>query len=319
MKAWSFPKYGQIDDLVFGEKQTPTITGNEVLVRIHASAINPADLMLISGKGGGKFLHASNFPITPGFDFSGVIENVGANIRDLKSEQEVFGFLPYNKSTKQGTLAEYVAVPSNIVSPKPTNVSHEEAAASGTTASTALQALRGKGALMSGQRILINGASGGVGSYAVQIASHAGATVVGTCSSDKMSLVRSLGAAQVIDYRKTNLNEIDGMFDIIFDVASALSFNACTSKLKLGGNYITLRPSFALARGKLRSFFSSKGCHAIAVKPVSEDLAQVAAWLAQGAIKSHIGASYPLTKAKEAFHHLARGVAGKIVIKGSAG
>ncbi len=314
MNAWRLHNYSQIEDLSYGNYADPECPDDRVLVQIKAAAVNPADLKLISGKDGGKFMHAPNFPIIPGFDFSGLIVNTGASIRDLKKDQEVFGFLPYSRTTRQGTLAEYVAVKPEWIALKPTTVSHSEAAAAATTGSTALQGLRDKGHIIGNQDVLINGASGGVGSYAVQVAKRSETRVWGTCSEKNTDFVRSLGADHVIDYRKKRIEDLEQKFDIIFDAASTTSFNACASRLKRGGVYITLLPSLSLATGKLRSFFSSKASSFVVVKPRSKDLAQLAAWLSDGSLKSPIGASFDFGDAPNALLQLKNGVAGKVVV-----
>lgn len=314
MKAWTIPKHGPLSILKLDEQPKPSCGKDEVLVRVQAAALNPADLKLVSGKDGGNLLHAQNFPITPGFDFSGTIEESGELVRDLKVDQEVFGFLPYARTTKQGSLCAYLSVKPEHVAPKPSNVSHEAAAAAATTGSTALQGLRGKGQLKQGQDVLVNGASGGVGSFAVQIARHAGATVYGTCSKKNMTVVKALGATKVFDYKTTPVDAINQQFDIIFDAASNLSFHKCSRLLKRGGVYITLLPSVSLATGIVRSLFSSKASRFVMVAPKGEDLAQLASWLAGEAITSCIDTIYPFDQANDAFVHLDRGAAGKIVI-----
>ncbi len=314
MNAWSIPKYGQIEDLSYGDYPTPPCGKEQVLVKIKAAALNPADLKVISGKDGGTLLHAPNFPLVPGYDFSGVIEELGEHVRDLKKDQEVFGFLPYAKSTKQGSLAEYLTVNADTISPKPANVSHEEAAASATCGTTALAGLRDKGQLKSGQHVLINGASGGVGSFAVQIAKLMGASVWGTASNKNLNAVLNLGAQKAIDYKKTSISALTDTFDIFFDISSTTSFHQTLDKLNKGGTYITLLPSATLATGILRSLFSSKNSRFVIVKPNSPDLAQLASWMAGGQLKPLIGARYPMDEAKEALQHLRRGCAGKIVV-----
>lgn len=314
MKAWHLPHYGHIEDLVFEEHTPPKCGETEVLVQIKAAALNPADLYLISGKGGGKFMHATSFPIIPGYDFSGVIEQVGDQVRDLKTGQEVFGFQPYAKTSAQGTLTSYISIHPDHVSPKPANVEHAAAAAAATAGCTALQALRDKGNLTAGQHILINGASGGVGSFAVQIAKQAGATVWGTCSANNMAFVRKLGADHVMDYRKTSPGDIDHDFDTILDVAGASSFFVTQSRLKRGGNYITLLPSIKLATGIARSIFSTKRCRFVTVSPNSDDLAQLAVWLTTGKLQSQIALAVPLHDTPRALKMLEQGVQGKVVV-----
>ncbi len=314
MKAWHLPRYGSIESLVFEEHAEPECRDFEVLVNIKAAAINPADRHLITGESGGKFMHASNFPIIPGYDFSGVIEKVGAKVRDLKLNQNVFGFQPYSKTSTQGALATHISIHADHVSPKPDNIDHAAAAAAATAGCTALQSLRDKGNLKSGQDIMINGASGGVGSYAVQIARHAGATVWGTCSSKNMDFVRALGANQVLDYRRTSIADIDHTFDTILDAAGASSFFVSQSRLKKGGNYITLLPSVKLAAGIARSIFSTKRCRFVTVSPNYDDLAQLGVWMASGRLTSHISHTFGFEDAPQAFKTLQQGAQGKIVI-----
>ncbi len=222
-------------------------------------------MRLISGKEGGKFLHAANFPLIPGFDFAGVVEHVGEAVRDLKKDQNIFGFLPYAKTTTAGTLSSHVVVDPDWLSPMPDNVSYAQAAAVATCGSTALQGLRDKGLLAARQHILINGASGGVGSCAVQIAKHAGATVWGTCSRKNMAFVQKLGADRVFDYNRMPLEKMENKFDVIFDVASTSSFGACRGLLNRKGVHITLLPSLALAAGIAKSLFSSKASRFVGV------------------------------------------------------
>ncbi|MFK7846444.1 MAG: NAD(P)-dependent alcohol dehydrogenase [Rhodothermales bacterium] len=314
MNAWSLPKYGRIEDLGYGDYPKPTCEANNVLVKIKAAALNPADLKLISGKDGGTLLHAPNFPLVPGYDFSGVVEEVGEQVRDLKKNQEVFGFLPYAKSTTQGALGDYLIADANTISPKPANVSHEDAAAAATTGTTALIGLRDKSRLKSGQHVLINGASGGVGSFAVQIARQMGASVWGTSSDKNLDTILSLGAEKAIDYKKTGISDLSESFDVFLDASSTASFHQALPRLNKGGTYVTLLPSATLATGILRSLFSSRNCRFVIVKPNSEDLAQLAAWMAGGQLKPLIGASYPMKEAQEALRHLKRGCIGKIVL-----
>ncbi|MFA9469141.1 MAG: NAD(P)-dependent alcohol dehydrogenase, partial [Deltaproteobacteria bacterium] len=205
MRAALLDRNGPLESIRIGEIDAPTMGKDEILVRVRAAATNAADAKVVTGKDGGAFLHAKNFPTTFGFDFSGVVEAVGGHVRGRAVGDEVFGFLAYARSNKQGSFAELVSVKSDSVGDKPSNISHEEAAAAATAGSTALQALEEKGRLRSGQKVLVNGASGGVGSYAVQIASLLGAEVWGTASAAKADFVKDLGAARVVDYKTTRL------------------------------------------------------------------------------------------------------------------
>jgi NADPH:quinone reductase-like Zn-dependent oxidoreductase len=292
-----------------GEIDAPTMGKDEILVRVRAAAINPADLKVISGTDGGAFLHAKNFPTAFGFDFSGVVEVVGGDVQGRSVGDEVFGFLAYSRSTRQGSFADLVAVKPDTVGDKPPSISHEEAAAAATAGSTALQALEDKGRLQSGQRVLVNGASGGVGSYAVQIASQLGAEVWGTASAAKADFVKSLGAARVIDYKTTPLADIYEKFDLVLDAASRSSFGEVRSILRPGGAYITLLPSLGLLAGMLRGFFSGRRCGFVMVKSRATDLNRLASWLAEGKLVASVDATFPLDEVPAA---LAAQQAGKV-------
>lgn len=315
MKALLINHYGSIADLSLNERAKPEIQDNEVLVKIHAAALNPADLKIITGKDGGSFLHAKNFPYPPGFDYSGMIEAVGAQVADFKLGDEIFGFLSYSRANKAGTLAEYIAVPTGTFTTKPSGVSHFRAAAAGTAGCTALISLRNKGRLKRGQRVFINGASGGVGSYAVKIAKLMGAEVWGTCSAKNMHYVSSLGADRVLDYKMLNLSEVSEHFHLFFDTAAKLSYSETRQLLHPGGTYVTLLPSPQYVVDKIKSFFGATNCRMVIVKPNSPDLTQISQWLAEGLLEVAIASKFTLETAKEALQQLDRGVNGKIVIK----
>lgn len=316
MRAWQIADYGDISNLELGETDLPTAAADEIVVRVLVAALNPADLKVISGKKGGRFLHASRFPLTPGFDFSGYVESVGPRVKSLVRGMEVFGFLPYGTKTRQGSFADYLSVDPQTVAKKATNTPHQQAAASATAASTAYQALRGKGRLRAGQRVLVHGASGGVGSCAVQIAKLLGAEVWGSCSAPSLPFVKGLGAVQVVDYRQTGLTDLEQRFDIVFDVASVSSYGACTSILRRGGTYLTLLPSPSLVSGKLASAFSSHKCKGVVVKPKTADLTQIAQWLEQGQLSIPIDATYSFENLPAALARLEDGgVKGKVVVE----
>ncbi|MCH9650009.1 MAG: NAD(P)-dependent alcohol dehydrogenase [Deltaproteobacteria bacterium] len=316
MRAWQIASYGDISKLELGQTGLPTVGDDDILVRVLVAALNPADLKVISGKNGGKFLHASRFPLTPGFDFSGYVESVGPQVKHLVRGMEVFGFLPYGTKTKQGSFADYLKIDPNTVAQKATNTPHLQAAASATSASTAYQALRGKGRLQAGQRVLIHGASGGVGSCAVQIAKLLGAEVWGSCSAPSLPFVRGLGVDQAFDYRQTRLRDLAQRFDLVFDVASVSSYSACTSILRRGGTYLTLLPSPSLVSGKLASAFSSHKCKVVVVKPKAADLAQIAQWLENGQLSVPIDATYSFENLPAALARLEDGgVKGKVVVE----
>ncbi len=315
MRAYAIDQYGGLEHLRVRDIATPAVGDDALLVRVHGASLNPADWKVITGREGGRFLHAASFPLVPGFDFSGVVEKVGSHVHGVSIGASVFGFLPYSKQNRQGSFAEYVSVPASTVALKPAEVGHVEAACAATTASTALQALHDKGGLARGQRVLINGASGGVGGYAVQIAKNAGAEVWGTCSAAHMDEVAEDGADRVIDYRKTPIDAISGRFDIIFDAAAATSFNACRPMLNTGGAYITLLPSIGLLTGKIRALFSRRQCRMLIVKSRRSDLTRLAELMSAGRLRHRIAATYPFDQIPDALQYMHTGrFAGKIGI-----
>lgn len=316
MRAAILDKHGPINSLRIGEIETPTLRSGTMLVRVVAASINPADLKFIRGKDGGGFLHAKNFPTPIGFDFSGVVEQLGANVHGRAVGDEVFGHLPYSPTTKQGSFAELVLVKPGAVGLKPSSISHPEAAAAATAGCTALQGLRDRGRLKSGQRVLVNGASGGVGSFAVQIAAVLGAEVAGTSSAAKAGFVRSLGVEQVIDYRETPLSSMSETFDVVFDAASMSSFGEAKQLLNRGGAYVTLLPSASLLGAMLMSVLSSKRCGFVTVQSRAADLEQLADWMVAGKLEASVEETFPLSDISTALSALDSGaVRGKLAVR----
>ena len=313
MKAWSIQQYGSIEDLQLLDHEPPVPNHDEILIAVKSAALNPADIKVLTGRDGGRFLHAKNFPLVLGFDYSGVVESVGSEIKSLQKGEEVFGFLPYSTKNRQGSLAEYVVVRPENVGLKPVGVSHEEAASASTVACTALQALRDRGKLSSGQRVLVNGASGGVGAYAVQMAKNAGAEVVGTASERNLDFVRSMGADHVVDYRAEPIGQLKGPFHIFLDASATSSYSECLSILQ--GTYVTLLPSLSLIAGMLQSLFSVNRCTFVGVRPRASDLNTIGKDLDAGRLKAPISRKYPMSEAPKAFQYLYEGdKPGKVVL-----
>lgn len=316
MRGAILQKNGPVDTLIIGEIPAPKPGAGEILVRVRAAAVNPADVKVVTGELGSGFIHAMKFPMAVGFDFSGVVEQSGAGVTSRAAGDEVFGHLPYSRSTRQGSFAELVVVKPGSVGIKPPGVSFETAAAAATVGCTALQALRDKGRLKAGQRVLINGASGGVGSYAVQIARQLGAEVWGTASAAKADFVRGLGATEVIDYRATPLASLGETFDLVLDAASMSSFRETRHLIARGGAYVTLLPSASLLGGLLLSLFSSRRCTFVTVQSRAADLDQLGAWLAEGALDASVERTYPLSEVGDALAALQSGaVQGKLAIR----
>ena len=315
MRAYAIDRRGTISDLRVRDFPKPVPAANELLVSVRAAALNPADLKVLAGRDGGGFLHAANFPFVLGFDFSGVVESIGASATGFAAGDEVFGFLPYARSTRSGAYAEYLTVSADAVGKKPKGLSHEEAASSATAAVTALCALREKGRLAAGQTVLINGASGGVGSFAVQIARNLGANVLAIASAAKADAVKSLGASQVFVYKTTPISEIKSQLELVVDVAANSSYGACLHLLKPGGAYVSLLPSPALFLGMARALFSSRRCSFVMVKPRASEFAEIARWFDAGTLKPMLDRAYPFNELPIALERLQRGdVRGKLAL-----
>jgi NADPH:quinone reductase-like Zn-dependent oxidoreductase len=207
----------------------PRVPDDGVLIRVRASSANPVDLFPTSLAG---YLMAGRKPVILGTDFAGVVESVGSSVSSFRPGDEVFG-------GARGAFAEYMCVAeSKAVALKPSSVSFEQAGVVAVAGCTALQALRDHGRLVAGQRVLINGASGGVGTFAVQIARALGAHVTAVCSARNVEMVRSLGADQVIDYTKSDFTRLDERYDLVADIAGSHSFSSCRRVLASGGTYV---------------------------------------------------------------------------------
>lgn len=320
MKAITYTQYGSPDVLNMTNVKKPVPKENEMLVKIHAASANPADWHMIRGKplfarfGFGLFKPKNTIP---GIDISGEIESVGKNVTWLKPGDEVFGECGWG-----GGFAEYVCVPGKSLVIKPKNISFEEAASVTVAAITALQGLHYKGAEITGQNVLINGASGGVGTFAVQIARSFGAKVTGVCSSGNAKLVRSIGAEHVIDYTKQDFSQTEQKYDFILDAVGNRSVSDYKRALTPNGKcvivgFTTMGRMFRHALlGSLQS--SSKG-KTIALmgtaQPNEKDLETLKTLLESGSVKPVIDRNYPLTEAAEAMHYLETGHArGKVII-----
>ncbi|MDW0116511.1 NAD(P)-dependent alcohol dehydrogenase [Sporosarcina thermotolerans] len=238
MKAYVTNKYGSPDVLELLDIEKPICNDNQVLVKVHATSINYGNIVLLRGK---PFVARFAFGITkpkfriPGGDIAGTIEAVGKNVKHFIVGDEVFGDL---SSSGWSGYAEYVAVPENSIAMKPKNISFEEAAALPMAASTALQALRNKGNIQEGQDVLIYGASGGVGTFAVQIAKALGANVTAVCSTRNVDIIKSLDIDHVIDYKKETIFDKNNTYDLILGVNGYQPISEYLKALKSSGKFI---------------------------------------------------------------------------------
>ncbi|MGW5688766.1 NAD(P)-dependent alcohol dehydrogenase [Nonomuraea sp. NPDC003754] len=240
MKAFVLRSYGSPDVLDLTEIETPVPGDDEVLVRVRATSVQPYDWHFMRGEpyiarlmGGGPGLRRPKISVL-GADVAGQVEAVGKDVTEFRPGDEVFAM------PKQGGFAEYVCVREGELASRPTNLSFEQAAAVPMAAGTALIGLRDQGRVQPGQRVLVNGASGGVGTFAVQIAKAFGAKVTGVCSTRNLDLVRSLGADEVIDYTREDFTRNGQRYDLLLDVAGGHPGAACRRALTPEGTYVVV-------------------------------------------------------------------------------
>lgn len=315
MQAWVLDAPGSLDGLRLTDLQRPVPSPDQVLVRVRAVALNPADLAVIADKRIARYLRDRTFPLTPGFDFSGVIARVGDEVSEYRVGEEVFGFLPYDRRTNRGTLAEFVNVFPVEMRRKPGNLSFSEAAASATVGTTAVHALEITGQLRAGRRILINGGSGGVGSFAVQIAAAHDAEVWAACSAANIEFVRRLGAQRVFDYRTTDARRLNRRFHAVIDVADTLSYGRMERGLHSGGVYVAVLPSVRFVYGVLSSAMSSRSCRMARATHAPDVWQNLIRLLSSRRVKAQIHVSYTMVDAKSAFELLRdESVRGKVVV-----
>jgi NADPH:quinone reductase-like Zn-dependent oxidoreductase len=317
MKAILYKKYGLPDVIQLGEVVKPAPKDGEVLIRIHAASVNAydwhfltADIFLIRFMGGG-LLKPKDTRL--GADMAGRVEAVGKDVTQFKSGDEVFGMV-------RGGFAEYACAPEKSLALKPSDLSFEQAAAVPMAGITALQGLRDEGHIQAGQKVLVNGASGGVGTFAVQLAKFLGAEVTAVCSPKNMDQARSLGAGQVIDYTKEDFTRSGQRYDLIFAANGYHPLSAYKRALAPRGLYImaggTPAQIFqAMLLGPLMSENGGRKMGGVSAKASQKDLVFLKELLEAGKIAPIIDRRYPLSDTAEALRYLGAGHArGKIVI-----
>jgi NADPH:quinone reductase-like Zn-dependent oxidoreductase len=309
MKAIVYNKKSDPDKLVYCDVDKPVPNDNDVLIKIHSVSLNAADYRSIKM---GLIPKRKIF----GADIAGRIESVGKNISMFKPGDEVMGDLA---SYGFGGLAEYVAAPERALIIKPDQVSFEEAAALPMAAMTALQALRDKGNIQKGHKVLIVGSAGGVGTFAIQLAKYFETEVTAVCSSKNVEQTFSLGANNVIDYTKENFSKLDKRYEIILAINGSYPLSAYKKTLTSGGTYVMIGGSLSqifksLLFGWVLSF-GSKKMKSLTAKANKTDLELLAKLLEKGIIKPVIDRRYSLDKAADAMNYLKQGHStGKVVI-----
>ena len=311
MKAVVIDQYGSIDELTVGDMPRPEITDDQLLVEVHACSVNPIDTKVRDGSMSFRF--GKDFPKVLGFDAAGVVCAVGGAVKDFVIGDEVFT----RSDAKTGeAMAEYLAVSAFAVAHKPQQLSWQEAAAMPLAGLTALQGLRDDCQLQVGQRVLIIGASGGVGSYAVQIAKAMGAHVTAVCSTNNIELVQSLGADQVIDYSCDPVFSSDHSYDAIFDVVGSQCFSAGRKAMTNSGRYAAAVPSLGVIFGMfIANRFRRQQARFVMCKSSGADLRVLAQWVQQGKLRSVIDTVYTLEEITQAHQKIAtKRTRGKLII-----
>jgi len=323
VKAIAQDVYGSADVLEVREIDRPSIGDEDVLVRVRAAGVDPGVWHLMTGQP--YLVRAMGFGLTKpkvrvrGRDVSGVVEAIGPRVTRLGVGDEVYG------TSESGSFAEYAAARAKRLSSKPANLSFEQAAAVPISGTTALQGVRDSGRVQPGQQVMVIGAAGGVGSFAVQIAKAFGATVTGVCSTAKADLVRSLGADEIIDYTRDEVDVHGARYDVVIDTAGnrklSLLRRAMTRRGRLvlvGGEHAGGRILSGFDRqfrAPLVSMFVPQRLRGLIAKERSEDLDALTKLIESGAVGPVIDRTYPLDAAPDAIRYLAKGhAAGKVVV-----
>ncbi len=317
MNAVVYEEYGSPDVLKIKEVDKPSLVDDEILVKVHAASIQQTDINFRSGTPFMARLLSGLFrPKNPilGCDYSGIVEAVGKDIKGYETTgDEVFGLL----EQRTGTHAEAIAVSMKEISHKPKNLNFDEAASVGVAGTIALQCLRDHGDIQQGQKVLINGASGGIGTFAVQIAKDYETEVTGVCSTANLEMVKSIGADHVIDYTQEDFTKKIDKYDIIFDAVRKSTFKDCRDALTSKGIYVTTEfgPSIMLQM-RLNSNPNRKRMVGMLVKTDPSDLDYLRDLIEVGKIKPVIDRTYPIEKIAEAHQYVGYGHAkGKVIVK----
>ena len=320
MRAIAYHEYGSPDVLNFEEVEKPVPKDDEVLIKVRAASVNPLDWRLMNGKPAIlRIFFGLRKPRLgrPGIDVAGEVEAVGRNVTQFKPGDEVFG-------ASRGAFAEYACTAASKLVLKPDNVTFEQAASVNVAGLSALQGLRDHGKIQLGSRVLINGAAGGVGTFAVQVAKSFGAHVTGVCSHRNIDMVTSIGADEVIDYTQNDFTTSNQRYDMILECVGNHSFSGCRRVLSPHGRFVMIgAPHDAslisllalMIEPLLLSLFVSQKAVMFIAKSSQDDLTLLGELIATGKLEPVIDSRYTLSKVPEALRYLEEGHArGKVLI-----
>lgn len=331
MKAFYINKYGDNRVLQFGEIKKPEIGDYDVLVKVHSASVNPLDLKIQDGSL--KVLLPYKFPIILGNDFSGVIEKIGKNVKNFKIGDKVYG---KTEQIRTGSFTEFLSIKETYVAKIPRNLTMEESAAIPLVGLTAWQVLVERAEIKKGQKVFIQAGSGGVGSFAIQLAKHLGATVATTAGAENIEWVKKLGADIVIDYRKENFEDLLKNYDVVLDTLGGDFLEKSMKIVKSGGKIISLAgpPDYQLAKEmnlspivkgimylisyKIKQMAKKYAVHYsfLFMKANGSQLERLSFLIESGKIKPIIDKTFPFSETKEAIDYVKKGHAkGKVIIK----
>jgi len=321
MKAVVQDRFGPPDVLRLTDTDTPEVGASDVLIRVHAAALNPADWHILRGdplvaRLMGVGLTRPKARVA-GIDAAGVVAAVGANVRGLRAGDAVLGFC-------RGAFAEYACASADVVVPKPASLTFEQAAAVPVAATTALRGIRDVGEVQAGERVLVNGAGGGVGTFAVQIAAALGAEITGVCSTRNVELVRSIGAAHVIDYTTEDFADGRTRYDVILDNVSSLPLTRLRGALTPKGTLVlngggspghVFGPVAGMLRAMAANAFVSQRLRPLPSRQDRDELLAVTGLIEDGKLMPVVDRTYPLADTVEGLRYLEQGHArGKVVV-----
>lgn len=313
MKRVEYTEYGGLDNLSIQEVPIPGVGANEILMEIKAFSINEIDWKVRNGDQ--KMITGSNFPRGMGCDLAGIVKDCGSEITEFITGQEVIGWLDFKHA---GAYAEYAVLKPEQLTKKPANVSFEEGACLPMVGATTRQALLDEAKLHAGQSILINGCTGGLGHYAVQLAKQQGATVTGTCRQDHVALAEELGADDVVDYTQTDIRQYGKQYDVILDTSKHLPFSEAKPLLNHPGIYLDTQPGIPAFIGSFfNNLFSEKKHDVLGVSVRKADLIDLVQRASEGKLKTVIGKTYSFGEVISALREIENGqvhVPGKIVV-----